>query len=138
MLNIIVLNLHILAAGFLLAVLILGILFLRKKTLSKEKVDILRTTLNVGGGTIIWMILTGAFLFTDRSQTFVTSILFWIKIGLFIFDLVVGLVLVNRKLRTAEKAGSSSIIAPVQIIYWVGFNIILTIGIIVLSITIAK
>lgn len=136
--NTLILNLHILGAGFLLADLFFAILFLIKKPFSKERISNIRTVINTGAGAIIWMILTGAFLFSDRPQNFTTNILFWIKIGLFILDLIVGLVLVNRKLKAVEKNTSSEIISLGSIITWTIFNLIVTLIIISLSIMIAK
>jgi len=136
--NTLILNLHILGAGFLLAVLVFAILFLRQKPFSKERISNVRTIINAGAVAIIWMIITGAFLFSDRPQNFTTSILFWVKIGLFILDLIIGLVLVNRKLRAVEKEVSSQIVSLTSIAAWTISNLIITLVIIVLSITIAK
>lgn len=136
--NIIILNLHILGAGFLLAVLTFAILLLVKKPFSSERVSSIRTVINMGAWAIIWMITTGAFLFSDRPQNFVSSILFWVKIGLFIVDLIVGLILVNRKLKVIERASGSQIISSKSLVIWTSFNIIVTLIIIALSIMIAK
>lgn len=136
--NVLILNLHILGAGFLLAVLVFAIIFLIKKPFSKERLASIRTIINVGAGSIVWQILTGAFLFADRPQDFTTSILFWVKIGLFILDLIIGLALLNRKIKTIEKDSSSQIISLKSIAIWAIFNLVLTIVIIALSIMIAK
>ena len=136
--NILILNLHILGAGFLLAVLTFAIIFLTKKPYTQERISNIRTIINTGALAIIWMIITGAFLFSDRPQTFSTSVLFWIKIGLFILDLIVGLVLINRKLRAVEKSLPSRINSSKTLIVWSILNLILAIIIIALSILIAK
>lgn len=136
--NTLILNTHILGAGFLLAVLVIAIFLLLHKPFARENLGSIRTVINIGAGAIIWQILTGAFLFSDRPQDFTTNILFWVKIGLFILDLILGLVLVNRKLRAVEKNESLHKVSRTSLITWTVINLVLTLVIIALSIMIAK
>lgn len=134
----IILTLHILGAGFLLAVLTFAILFLIKKPFTKERISNIRAVINVGAWAFIWQIISGALLFAQKPEDFKSSISFWIKIGLFILDLIVGLMLVNRKLKAIEKDQSSKVISVSSLITWTIFNLVVAVVIIVLSIFIAK
>lgn len=136
--NTIILILHILGAGFLLAVLVFAILFLIRKPFSKERLANIRTVINIGAWAFIWQIITGSLLFSERPQDFTANILFWVKIGLFLLDLILGLVLVNRKLRAVEKAEPSQIVSSASLIVWTTFNLVLTLVIIVISVMIAR
>ena len=136
--NILIFNLHILGGGFLLAVLLFVILFLVKKPYSKERIGNLRTMINAGIWAIVWLMLSGAFLFSDRSQTFLTGILFWVKIGLFILDLIIGYVLVNRKMKEFEQSLPSQNFLAKPLLWWTIFNLVVALVIIVLSVTLPK
>lgn len=136
--NQIVLTIHILGAGFLLAVFTFAVIFLFRKPFTKERLANLRTIINVGAGAFIYQIITGSLLFSERPQDFKANVLFWVKIGLFVLDLIIGLILVNRKLKAMQKSEGGKILSPQTLAAWIVANLLLTIVIIVVSVMIVK
>jgi len=133
--NTIIFNSHILVAGILLACLVFAIIFLLQKPFSKERLGNIRAAINIGTVAIVIETLTGGFLFADRPQTGISTVLFWAKIALYVLDIILGSVWVNRKLQTTDDGSSSR---PTALIVWTVVNILLTIGVIIVSIAIPK
>lgn len=136
--NAILLNSHILGAGFSLAVAVFAAVFLIHKPFSKERFDIARTFIKATAVAIIWLIVTGAGLFTERPQNSASTILFWVKIGLSILDIILAFALVNRKLKNIGSEKTEKVVKPAPLLAWTIVNIIIIIAITALSLNISK
>lgn len=136
--NAILLNSHVLGAGFSLAVVVFAAIFLIHRPLSKERLDIIRTLIKVGAGGIVWLIITGAGLFTERPQDSSSTVLFWVKVGLLIVDVVLISVLLNRKVKSLETTESGKVVKLATLLAWTVFNIIVIIIVSIFSLNISN
>ena len=136
--NIILLNLHILGAGFSLAVAAFAAIFLIKKPIIKEKMGTIRTLVKATAVALIWLVVTGAGLFAERPQDSASTILFWVKVGLLVLDIILAFVLTNQKLRAIESNKIETAAESSPLLYWTIFNIIVIVAITLLSINIGK
>lgn len=136
--NTILLNSHILGAGFSLAVIIFAAVFLIRKPRSGERLRVVRTLINAWAVTIIWLIITGAGLFAERPQNSASTILFWVKVGLLIVDIILAFVWINRKLKIIESAKPEKVVKPGSLLVWIIANIIIVFIVALLSINIGK
>ena len=135
--NPILFNTHILAAGFLLAVLVFGIIFLLRKPYSKERLDSIRIALNVGAFAVIFEIISGAGLFTQRPQTLTTTISFWVKVVLLVVDVIVGFVFINHKMKAIVDNEPAQRVKSIELLVWTIVNILTALIITIGSIKIA-
>jgi len=135
--NPIILNVHVLAAGFLLAVLVFGIISLLRRPYSKERIDNLRLIINTGAVAIIFEIVTGAVLFTQRPQNLSSTISFWVKVILLALDVIVGFVFVNRKLKAIVDNQPAQRVKTIALLVWTIVNILTALVIILGSIKIS-
>jgi len=136
--NAILLNLHILGSGFSLAVLVFSAVFLFQRSISNERLDNIRILAKAGAIALVWLVITGAGLFTERSQDSTSTILFWVKVGLLVTDIIFGFVLLNKKLKSLKSIEQSRVGRPNSIFAWVIFNIVVVVIISVLSLNISK
>lgn len=135
--NPILFNTHILAAGFLLAVLVFGVIFLLRKPYSKERLDSIRITLNVGAWAVIFEVISGAGLFTQRPQNLASTISFWVKVILLVADVIVGFVFINRKMKAIIDNEPAQRVKSSELLVWTIVNILTALIIAVGSIEIA-
>ncbi|HUD20850.1 MAG TPA: hypothetical protein VMQ44_02170 [Candidatus Saccharimonadales bacterium] len=133
----IILNVHILAAGFLLADLVFGAISLLRRPYSKERIDNLRLIINTGAVAIIFEIVTGAVLFTQRPQNLASTISFWVKVILLVADVIVGFVFVNRKMKAIIEDEPAQKTKSIELLVWTIVNILTALVIIVGSIKIS-
>ena len=101
--HIIVLALHIIGAGLMLGVVFFAFIIALKKTLDPSKLSILKNIYIFGTVGAIWQTITGIILYFQEAGEFRESIIFWTKIGLFLLDGILALLVIDRKIKSIEK-----------------------------------
>lgn len=87
MLQTIVLALHVIGSG-----LMIGVVFFVFGTVAA-----------------IWQTVTGLILYFGEGDEFKDSKIFWIKIGLFILDGIIALLIIDRRIKTIESKSKGEV-----------------------------
>ena len=133
MLHIIVLSLHVVGAGIMLGVVFFAFLTALKKTLDQSQLAVLKNFYIFGTVGAIWQIITGIILYLQEDGEFKDSKIFWTKIGLFVLDGIVAVLVVDRKIKSVE-AGSKGEIDFGNTYLWTLLSLLIIISIITLGV----
>lgn len=92
------LTLHIIGAGIFIGIVVFSFLLTVLKPFTQDRLRVILAIRSVGIYTAVLMILSGIFLYFQSPDEFETNPLFWIKMGLFIFDGLFAILYVDRKI----------------------------------------
>ena len=98
----IILALHVIGSGIMLGVVFTSFIIVFKKTLDQTSLAILKKIQLFGTVGAVWQTITGLILFFQEKGEFIESKIFWVKMGLFILDGVIALLIIGRQIRKAE------------------------------------
>ena len=107
MLHTIVLALHVIGAGLMLGVVFFAFIIVCKKVLDPSKLLILKNIFIFGTVGAIWQTITGIILYFQEGGEFKDSKIFWVKIGLFVLDGIVALLIIDRRIKIIESESKS-------------------------------
>ena len=109
MIHTIVLALHIIGAGLMLGVIFCAFIIAFKKTLDASKLSILKNIFVFGTVGAIWQTITGVILYLQEDGEFKDSKIFWAKIGLFVLDGIVAVLIIDRRIKNIEAEAKGGI-----------------------------
>lgn len=109
MFHTIVLALHVIGAGLMLGVVFFAFLIALKKTLDPSKLSVLKNIYVFGTVAAIWQAVTGVILYFQEDGAFRDSKIFWLKIGLFIFDGIIAMLVIDRKIKMVESESKGEV-----------------------------
>lgn len=112
-----VLILHILGAGVLLGLVVLSAVIVFLNGLSEAMLKILEKTRWLGPGFSLWMLLTGAALYSFEPEEFRQSKIFWTKIGLYVVEGLVAALVIDAKIKR-EKAAGVDVVSTAKKLRW--------------------
>lgn len=92
------LTLHIIGAGIFIGIVVFSLLLTVWKPFTKDRLRVILAIRSVGIYTAVLMLLSGIFLYLKSPDEFNTNLLFWIKMGLFVFDGLFAILYVDRKI----------------------------------------
>lgn len=104
----IVVALHIIGAGLMLGVVFFALVIVFPKVVDASRVSLLKTVLKFGTLGAIWQTITGLILYFGEADEFKNNPVFWIKMGLFVADGILALLIIDRKIKTAEAQNQSA------------------------------
>lgn len=133
MLHTIVLALHVIGAGLMLGTVFFAFIIAFKKVLDPSKLAILKNIFVFGTIGAIWQTATGIILYFQENGEFKDSKMFWVKIGLFILDGIVALLIVDRRIKTVES-GSKGEANLGKTYLWSLLSLLIIISIIILGV----
>ncbi|HLC38728.1 MAG TPA: hypothetical protein VJJ80_01185 [Patescibacteria group bacterium] len=91
--------LHIVGAGVIIGVVVFSVLLNIKEGVSQERLKIfqmMRLTGTIAAG---WLLATGLVLYFQEAEELKGNILFWIKMGLFVLDGIIAVLIIDRKIK---------------------------------------
>lgn len=136
--HLVVLVLHVLGAAVLSAVVISGIFLAFSGPVSTEKLAIFKPLRIMGPISAGWTLLTGLYLYFSEADKFHNNKLFWAKIGLFVFDGIIAIFFVDRKIALSETTKDPKIIAKHKVGTWVIANLLILTSIITIGVILAN
>lgn len=98
------LTLHIIGAGIFIGIVVFSLLLTVWKPFTQDSLRVILAIRSVGIYTAVLMLLSGIFLYFQNPDEFKTNILFWIKMGLFVFDGLFAILYVDRKINSNLSA----------------------------------
>ena len=93
--------LHIVGAGVIIGVVVFSVLLNIKEGVSQERLKIfqmMRLTGTIAAG---WLLATGLVLYFQEAEELKGNILFWIKMGLFVLDGIIAVLIIDQKIKKA-------------------------------------
>ena len=91
--------LHLIGAGVIIGVVVFSVLLNIKDGVSQERLKIFRMVRLTGTVAAGWLLATGLVLYFQEADELKGNILFWIKMGLFILDGLIAVLLIDRKIK---------------------------------------
>src|SRR3990172_11063797 len=91
--------LHIVGAGVIIGVVVFSVLLNIKEGVSQERLKIFQMVRLTGTIAAGWLLATGLVLYFQEADELKGNILFWIKIGLFVLDGLIAVLLIDRKIK---------------------------------------
>ncbi len=130
--------LHILGAGVLIGVVVFSVLLNIQGALTSERLKIFQTIRNTGTYAAVVMVITGLVLYFQEPEEFKDNILFWVKIGLFVLDGIIAVLIIDRKVKNAiaDQTGKSKSTSNMTI--WVLVNLVIIFTIVALGVLIVE
>ena len=130
--------LHILGAGVLIGVVVFSVILNIQGTLTSERLKIFQIIRNTGTYAAVVMVITGLVLYFQEPEEFKDNILFWVKIGLFVLDGIIAVLIIDRKVKNAiaDQTGKSKSTSNMTI--WVLVNLVIIFTIVALGVLIVE
>ena len=116
--------LHIIGAGVIIGVVVFSILLNIKEGVSQERLKIFQMVRLVGTIAAGWLLATGLVLYFQEAEELKGNILFWIKMGLFVLDGIIAVLIIDQKIKKAPVP---------NLTVWVIINAIVLFAIVVLG-----
>ena len=91
--------LHIIGAGVIIGVVVFSVLLNIKEGVSEERLKIFQTVRLTGTIAAGWLFVTGLVLYFQEAEELKGNILFWIKMGLFVLDGMIAVLIIDRKVK---------------------------------------
>lgn len=91
--------LHIIGAGVIIGVVVFSVLLNIKEGVSQERLRIFQMVRLTGTVAAGWLLVTGLVLYFQEADELKGNVLFWIKIGLFVLDGIVAVLIIDRKIK---------------------------------------
>lgn len=133
--HILLVILHIVGAGVLVGVVVFS-LIISRKALSPELQKIAVMMRNLGTAGAAWQLVTGLVLYFEEPEEFRESAIFWVKIGLFVLDGLVAVLIIDRKIKSASQQGQPASIPGLPL--WALVNLVILLSIIVLGVLLVE
>lgn len=133
MFHTIVLALHVIGASMMFGVVLFAFVVTFKKTLDPSKLSVLKNFYLFGTVGAIWQVATGVILYLQEGGEFAESKLFWTKIGLFVLDGIVAVLVIDRKVKQADQESKGEVSLG-STNYWALFSLLIIITIIILGV----
>jgi len=130
----IVLSLHVIGSGIMLGVVFTSLIIVMKKTLSQESVGILKKIQLFGTLGASWQVITGLILFFQEKGEFIESTLFWVKMGLFVLDGVIALLIIGRQIKKAESLRKGQTLNVSSVPLWAMTSLVIISTVIILGV----
>lgn len=134
----ILIALHVIGSGIMLGVVFTSLIIVFKKTLSPESVGILKRIQLFGTVGAIWQTITGLILFFQEKEEFIGSSIFWVKMGLFILDGVLAVLIIGSKIRKAEAQAKGQTLDVSNVPLWAMTSVVIISTIIILGVFLAE
>ncbi|HLB95375.1 MAG TPA: hypothetical protein VJK26_00525 [Patescibacteria group bacterium] len=129
----IALSLHIIGAGLMLGVVFFSLVIAFRKTFDPTRLGIFKTIRTFGTVAAIWQILTGLYLYFGEAEEFRESRIFWFKMGLFVLDGILAVLIIGRQIKRAEAQQKGELNLS-QLPYWGLVSLVIIITVIVLGV----
>src|SRR3972149_7792733 len=94
--------LHIIGAGVLIGVVIFSVLLNIKEGISEERLKIFQMVRTTGTFAAAWLLATGLVLYFQEAEELKNNVLFWAKMGLFVVDGLIAVLIIDRKLKKSS------------------------------------
>ena len=91
--------LHIIGAGVIIGVVVFSILLNINERVSEERLKIFQMVRLTGTIAAGWLLATGLVLYFQEAEELKSNILFWIKMGLFVLDGIIAVLIIDRKVK---------------------------------------
>ncbi|MEK7142803.1 MAG: hypothetical protein AAB785_01205 [Patescibacteria group bacterium] len=91
--------LHIIGAGVIIGVVVFSVLLNIKEGASQERLQIFQLVRTTGTFAAGWLLITGLVLYFQEPEEFKGNILFWVKMGLFVLDGLIAILIIDRKIK---------------------------------------
>jgi hypothetical protein len=129
-LNIIVLNLHVLGACVVVGSVVFVFAMLSRRPFFRPNLALMKFMWRLAEGAVGAQLLTGIYLFVIERSEFQNSPIFWSKMALFALDGFVSGMLIKRRVQQveAQPAGETVDVAPIRSVAWVSVLIMLSIA----------
>ena len=130
--------LHVLGAGVLIGVVVFSVSLNIQKSVTPERIKMFLKIRNTGTYAAALMLVTGLVLYFQEPEEFNESVLFWVKIGLFVVDGIIAVLIIDRKAKNAiaTNAGKPAPISNMTI--WVLANLVIIFTIVTLGVMIVE
>lgn len=116
--------LHIIGAGVIIGVVVFSILLNIKEGVSVERLKIFQMVRLTGTIAAGWLLATGLVLYFQEAEELKSNILFWAKMGLFVLDGIIAVLIIDRKVKKAPVP---------NLTVWAIINALVLFAIVVLS-----
>lgn len=133
MIHTIVLVLHITGAGLMIGVIFCAFIIALKKTIDASKLSVLKYIFAFGTVGAIWQTVTGVILYLQEDGEFRDSKIFWAKIGLFVLDGIIALLIIDRRIKNT-KAETKGSINLGKTYLWILLSLLIIISIVTLGV----
>ncbi len=91
--------LHIIGVGVIIGVVVFSILLNIKEGVSQERLKIFQMVRLTGTIAAGWLLTTGLVLYFQEAEELKGNILFWIKMGLFVLDGIIAVLIIDQKVK---------------------------------------
>lgn len=136
--HILFLTLHILGAGVMIGIVVFSVVLNIQGTVTPERLKIFQTIRNTGIYAAIWLVITGLVLFFQEPEEFKRNVLFWVKMGLFVLDGIIAVLVIDRKTKNALANQTRRPVPISNMTVWALVNLAILFTIVTLGVMIAE
>lgn len=136
--HLVVLILHVLGAGVLIGIVVFSVILNIQGILTPERMKIFQTIRNTGIYASAVQLITGIVLYFQEPEEFKESVFFWVKIGLFVLDGIIAVLVIDRKVKNAlaSQTGKPKPISNMTI--WTMVNLVILFAIVTLGVLLVE
>lgn len=133
-----VLILHVIGTGVFIGIVVFSFLLSLKKPITQESLRIFQTMARLGPVAAVLQILTGIYLFFQDPGEFKESVLFWVKMAIFVISGLIALLIVDRRVKRALAEQGGQVTHVGNLSFWTFVNLVFILTIVALGVIIAK
>ena len=130
--------LHVIGSGLLVGVVVFSIILNIQNVVTQERLKIFQLIRDTGTYAAILQLVTGLVLYFQEPGEYNESTYFWIKIGLFVLDGIIAVIIIDRKTKNALATKTGETAPTSRMTIWLLANLVIIISIIALGVYIVE